>query len=381
MNVTNVFERNLKALSDGNDVIVNQGGSSSSKTYSILQLILLIARTRKNKTISVVSETFPHLKRGAIKDWENILVNDNLLHAGMHNKSNHTYRIGTSTVEFFSADSPDRIRGARRDYLFVNECNNISWETFDQLEIRTDVASFIDFNPVAEFWANERVIGEPKVAFIKSTFLDNPHLSEKIVTGLLKRREKDPNWWRVYGLGEVGQLEGTIYRDWKQVPAESFPHDSDKCCYGLDFGFTNDPTTLVKTGTRDGELYARQIFYEDRMEQHGLRKGFDEIWADSAEPKSIAELRSYGWNIRGVIKGQDSVRQGINLVKQFKLNVTSDSIELIKELRNYSWSMDPKTGKYYNTPAGIWDHCLDALRYSVMMKHGRAKAPTVRQVN
>ncbi len=214
--------------------------------------------------------------------------------------------------------------------------------------------------------------------YFESTFLHNIYLDPRIRNSILSRREGDPNWWRVYGEGKTGIKEGLIYTNWKQ--SAYYPQNVDSEWYGLDFGFTNDPTSLVKTCTQGGEIWAHEMFYEigmtnkdisDRMELVGLLKGESEIIADSAEPKSITELRQRGWIIRGVSKGPDSVNKGIDVVKQYPLNVTSESVNIIKELRNYKWEQDKITGKFLNIPIDAFNHALDALRYGCMTKLGR----------
>jgi len=361
-------------------VVVNQGGTSSSKTWSILQVLLTYLKHNKDPIlISVVSETLPHLKRGAMRDFFNMLIRLGLYSEKYHNKSNNSFSFdGERIIEFFSADNPSKIRGARRDVLFINECNNIPWEVYDQLEIRTKYRIFLDYNPTCEFWAHERLVGKPYVDFFKSSYRDNPYLDPNIRKSIESRRFIDPNWWRVYGEGEIGRQEGLVFTNWGQVP--SFPEGIDSVWYGMDFGFTNDPSSLVKVCVQNGEVCVQEMFYEqgmtnrdisNRLERLGLRKGEDQIIADSAEPKSIYEIRQNGWLIKPVSKGSDSVRGGIQLVQQYHLNVTQDSLNLIKELRNYKWEQDKMTSKFLNTPIDSFNHAIDALRYACMAKLGR----------
>ena len=376
INTTDVY--NWTLTSKGR-LCVNQGGTSSSKTWSILQVLLTyLIHNPKPILISVVAETLPHLKRGAMRDFFKMLVDYGIYDARAHNKTENTYAIGKSVVEFFSADNPAKVRGARRDILYINECNNVPYEVYDQLEVRTKLRIFLDYNPVSEFWAHERLIGKPGVDYFESTFLHNIYLDPRIKKSILSRREGDPNWWRVYGEGKTGVKEGLIYTRWRQ--AAYWPENVDTTWYGLDFGFTNDPSALVKGCLQGGDLWAHELFYEvdmtnkdisDRMERLGLVKGVDEVIADSADPKSIRELRLLGWNIRGVTKGPDSVDFGINVVKQYPLAVTAESTNLIKELRNYKWEQDKITGKFLNVPIDAFNHALDALRYGAMTKLGR----------
>lgn len=384
MITTNVFARNLKAYYDtAKRICVNQGGTSSSKTFSILQLLSWVGLNFQIGVISVVSESLPHLKRGCIRDFKTIGVESGWYEDSKFNRTENVYTFNdNSAIEFFSADQPDKCRGARRNILFINECNNISKSTFDELQVRTKDFTFLDYNPVADFWAMD-LIGQPEVEFIKSTYLDAKSvLPQSIVDNIEMRRERDPNWWRVYGLGEVGKAEGLIHPVFQIV--QEFPSYGDEPFYGLDFGF-NDPCSLVKNKIMNDCLVSDLLIYEKgmtnqdlskRMASLGLRKHYDTIIADCAEPKSIEELYREGWNIKPALKGPDSVSAGIQKVNQYKQFWTSRSIEAIKEMRNYMWDTD-KEGKFLNKPCDNgYDHALDARRYAVMNKtmvsHGTA---------
>jgi len=356
-------------LNEGKTLMVNQGGTSSSKTYSIIQLIIFIASISKNNIFSIVSESIPHLKRGSMRDFLNIMITEGLFIDADWNRSNNIYNFKDNIIEFFSVEDEAKCRGGRRDYLFVNEANNINYETFDQLEIRTKKATFIDYNPVQTFWGHN-LIGRDYSAFIKSTYKDNPYLEQKIIDGIERKKELDPNGWLVYGLGEIGSLDGLVFNNWNII--DNFPI-SDKITYGMDFGFTNDPSTCIGIFKQGGELYVDEIFYglgmtnadiSDMMFKCNLRKRYDEIYADSAEPKSIDELHKRGWNIKGATKGPDSIMKGIDLMKQYKINVSKRSINLIKELRQYQWLKD-RDGQLTNKAGGA-DHLIDALRYAIM---------------
>lgn len=367
---TNVFHENRKATQR---IVVNQGGTSSTKTWSIQQLLYLLA-ARNTLLISIVSESMPHLRRGAMRDFFKMLLEDSLYDEQSHNKTNNTYKIKKSTIEFFSVDSQDKVRGARRDILFMNECNNISYDTYSQLEVRTKERIYLDYNPVSEFWVHEKLLPLDNVKFIKSTYLDALEvLPDGIVKSIESRKETDPNWWRVYGLGEVGTLEGIIYKNYKIV--DNFPDDVKWMCYGLDFGYTNDPTVLLKIAMKEDEIYIDELIYETGLtnqdivlKQRQLEIGRrDEIYADSAEPKSIEEIYREKFNIKPCKKGKDSVNQGIDVVKRHKINITKRSINTIKEIRNYSWQKD-KEGKFINKPIDHTNHAMSALRYGVSMK-------------
>jgi phage terminase large subunit len=370
---SNVFSRNLKAYNNKKiSYIVDQGGTWSTKTYSILQLLHQIAiRSKKPKLISIVAESIPHLKRGAIRDFEKIIgpgfnFND-------RNKSDMTYQFGNSTIEFFSADNPGKVHGPRRDILMLNEANNIPWPIAKQLFLRTRQKIFIDYNPVSEFWAHTEIIPMKETAFIHSTYLDGLDFIPKRIleTEILAMKDKDPNWWKVYGLGEVGTLDGLIY---KFELIDEYPKNIDRERIGLDWGYSNDPTTAIKVGLVGDTLYLDELVYEKGLQNNilsqrlldaGLRKGYDHIIADNEDPKSIDDLSGMDWWIEPCIKGAGSLMAGINKVKEFKLMVTKRSLNLIKELRNYQWAVDKLTGKSLNKPIDKWNHGCDAARYGL----------------
>ena len=369
MTTTKVFDNNLRALINGKNLIINQGGSSSSKTYSILQLIIYMMYhpTVENKTFSIVSESYPHLQKGAMFDFFNILKKDNIYNSDNHNISQSTYKINTNILQFFSVEDESKVRGPRRDFLFVNEANNIKFDTFRQLNMRTLCTTFIDFNPVAEFWAHQ-LLGQPNVEYIHSTYKDNRFTPQKVVDEIERLKDIDPNWYRIYALGEIGSTEGLVFNNFTIDNFEL----SDKKYFGLDFGFTNDPTCLVSVFKKGDTLYVDELFYQTNLTnqdisnmfiQVGLRKSSDIIYCDSAEPKSIEELHRLGWIVKPSIKGPDSITTGINTLKQHKIVISKRSLNLIKEMRNYSWMKD-KNNQYINKPIGI-DHAIDALRYCV----------------
>lgn len=394
MQFTRVFYKIAEGFKD-NRFVIQQGGSSSSKTYSNLQfLVIWSLRSNKTKLVSVVAESIPHLKRGAYRDFLKILMSSGLYKEENHNKTDFTYKLKNWTFEFFSADNDAKLRGARRDILYVNECNNISWDSFTQLEIRTREKIFLDFNPVSRFWVHSKImVHGQKYSFIKSTYKDNvdhitgePLLEESIIKAIESRRpvydesgnliSGDEHFWKVYGLGEVGSLEGTVLTNWEQ--SDSFPADFKWSCYGVDFGFTNDPTTIIHVGMSNGELWLRELCYETGLTNQDISKKLkelgigpnDEIIADSSEPKSIAEIKREGFRfIRGATKGKDSINNGIDILKRYKINVHSKSTNAINELSNYQWLRD-KDGNWLNKPMSGYDHIIDPLRYIVIDKIG-----------
>lgn len=264
----------------------------------------------------------------------------------------------------------DRVRGARRDILFINECNNIPYSVFEQLEVRTNRCIFLDYNPVSEFWVHDRVLTRSDAVFIKSTYRDNRFLSENIRRSIEARRLTDPAWWTVYGEGDVGRAEGVILTNWDQVAA--MPEEYQWRVYGLDFGFTNDPTALLRVCLSGGELWVDELLYQTHMtnsdisaqlKQCGVERR-EKVLADAAEPKSIEEIYRAGFNIKPAPKGPDSIKAGLDLLKQYRIHVTKRSLNLIKELRNYVWQTD-KEGRPVNKPIDGFNHGIDALRYAV----------------
>lgn len=350
------------------------GGTSASKTISILLILIHYAQTHNNKRISVISESFPHLKRGAMRDFLSIMQEHRYYKDPSWNRTDSIYTFETaSIIEFFSADQPGKVRGPRRDVLFINEANNISYETFTQLEVRTKEVIWLDWNPVSEFWfyANE-ITGEPAVKdrsdcdFEILTYKDNEALDPRLVDAIEARRD-NKNWWKVYGMGELGDAEGRVYRDWETV--SEIPHEAALRRYGLDFGYTNDPTAIVAIYYYNGGYILDEICYNYKMSNQDIADRLTNeppalVIADSAEPKSIAEIKSKGINIKEAQKGRGSVLQGIQYVQQQRISVTNRSLNLLREYRNYLWITD-KNGKIINEPQEFLNHCMDAIRYGM----------------
>lgn len=353
-----------------------QGGTSSSKTFSIIPLLISYAIENPMSEISIVSESIPHLKRGAIKDFQKIMILCDLYKDSQFNKSDLKYRFKNgSYIEFFSVDQPDKLRGARRDILFVNECNNIDFESYQQLSVRTKKFIYLDYNPTNEFWVHTELMNDKDTDFVVLTYKDNEALDKAIVKEIEKAKEKAKtssywdNWWKVYGLGQLGSLEGVIFNNWQII--DNIPAEATLLGFGLDFGFSNDPSSLIAVFQYndkiicDERIYATGLLNSDiiRLMNHDKRLP---IWADSAEPKSIEEIRRAGFNIKSVEKGKDSIVYGISVLQDKDILVTKPSINLIKELRSYSWDTD-KAGKKLNKPIDDFNHAIDALRYFAMM--------------
>jgi phage terminase large subunit len=354
-------------------VRIIQGGTSAAKTYGILSVLIARASAIHGLEVSVVAESIPHLRRGALKDFIKLMKWMNKWHENQFNKSLLTYQfLNGSSFEFFSADDSSKLRGARRDVLYINECNNVTFESYNELAIRTNKAVYLDFNPANEFWVHTELKDEQDSDFLILTYKDNEALDNSIVQQIEKNREKAStstywsNWWRVYGLGEIGMLEGVIFSNWKQI--DSIPSDARLIGIGLDFGYTNDPTAAVEVYTWNGKRILNELIYRTGMLNNDIANVLPysvPIYADSSEPKSIEEIRRYGKTIKGVTKGKDSINFGIQIMQSQEYLVTSNSTNLIKELRGYIWDTD-KTGARLNKPIDFNNHSIDGLRYHEM---------------
>jgi len=350
-------------------VIVNKGGTRSGKTWSLLQLCATLATSCDGVLISVVGETLPFLKRGVIRDFRSMM--GGAWNADKWNATDLVYSFDNgSQIEFFSADNEGKVHGSARDVLFINECYFVDWEIYRQLEVRTRALIFLDYNPRSRFWVDDNILGKPDVALIHSTYQDNPFLTDR-QRQAIEAYKDDENWWRVYGLGEMGSVEGLIYTRWATVPEMPSPFKREFYC--IDFGFTNDPTSILRVRLSGGELWVEELAYRNAMlngdivnvlQQNHVQRNA-QIVCDSAEKKSIAEINNIG-GFRAVacVKGNGSVVSGITMVQAYQINVTKNSLGIIDELRNYSWKRDAN-GNYTNIPIDRYNHSLDALRYGV----------------
>jgi len=344
-------------------VLALQGGTRSGKTYSVLQWIVRQCMQYKGLTISIVRATLPALKASAMRDFVEILTNLGLYSESQHNMTENVYTLNGNTIEFFSVDNEQKLRGRKRDLLFVNEANEITLEQWRQLVFRTTGRIIIDYNPsMVDSWIYDHVLTREDCGLLVTTYKDNPHLSEYIIREIEALQDADPEYWKVFGLGERGQLKDLVFNNWVQVPA--MPQDAKLIGYGMDFGFSVDPTTLIEVRQQNGELWLREVLYRTNMtntdignflKQQGIAR--EEIVADSAEPKSIEEIRRQGFNIQPAMKGPDSINNGIDILRRYKMNVTQDSLNLIKELRSYKWATD-KDGKATGKPVDYMNHCF-----------------------
>jgi len=369
------------------DLVVHQGGSSSGKTYGILQYLFSVGAANPNEIITVVGQDIPNLKVGAYRDAQNILDDSEALRdwypAELHNKSNRSFRcVNGSLVEFNSYSDEQDAKSGKRQRLFVNEANGVPYEVFEQLRMRTTKQVIIDFNPSAEFWAHKRL---QEAHWVITSFRDNAFISPAVRERILsyeptkeniERGTADKYRWDVYGLGKVGRLEGLVLPNWERG---KFPDDYKWRIYGLDFGYTNDPTALVEIRLHRGNLHVKEHLYRSGLTNQDIsremeRIGIDRnelIIADSAEPKSIEEINRMGWHTRGAIKGKDSINQGIDILKRYKLIVEGENIA--KELNSYIWAKD-RNGNLLNKPIDSFNHCIDAMRYAVSYKTRHEKS-------
>lgn len=363
MNTTKVYEKNLGHYIDNSPLIINQGGTSSSKTFSVLQLLFTIAfLSKKRLIISIVSYSLPHLKLGAMRDFESILIGEGYNIKEIKDHTNNFYRINNSIIEFFSADNLGKVHGPRRDLLYLNECNHLKYEIYNQLAIRTRGTIFLDFNPTRQFWVHDEVIPNEKHSFIKSTYLDNNFLDGNTIARI-ETRKKNINWWTVYGLGEVGKLEGAIIQNWVFGEFnELLPYS-----YGFDFG-VRDPDALVKVAVdkKNKKIFWKEELYKNNLSTDNLVSELSHIdknkmiIAESATPRTIKDLKSKGFNIRAVKKSK--IVDDIKVLTSYDLIIDNNSYNLGKELNNWVW-LDKKG----NIPLDDYNHLIDAARYGTMI--------------
>ena len=361
----------LKKVAQLNKKIrIVQGGTSASKTISILQLLIALAQTDKVPTLtSVVAESLPHLKRGAIRDFKMILKLHNYWNENRWHGTDNIYTFETgSQIEFFGAEDDKKLRGGRRDRGFLNEANLLSMNSFDEFEVRTREFVFCDYNPTSEFWLLTDVKDQrDDTDFIILTYKDNEGCPAEIVKSIEQRRNRK-GWFNVYGLGQLGEVEGRIYTGWNEI--QEIPAEARLERYGLDFGYHPDPAALVAIYYYNGGYILDEVFYQIEMSNREIGNTIKNLTraltvCDSAEPKSIDELRMYGVNIAPTVKGADSIRHGIKAVQDQRISVTKRSTNLLKEYRNYLWAVDKDGHVLPGVPEGGNDHMLDAVRYGM----------------
>ena len=364
---TNVVYQHL--VNSDKKIIIEQGGTRSGKTYNIILWIIFEYCARNNdKVVTICRKSFPSLRATVLRDFMSILQSNNLYSEKYHNKSNSEYYLFGNLVEFISLDQPQKIRGRKRDLLFINEGNELFFEDWQQLVFRTQERIVLDFNPSDEYhWIYDKVITREDCDFFKTTYLDNPFVEDSIIQEIERLRDTDEQYWQIYGLGERAASRSTVF---KYHEVNTIPQEAELIAYGMDFGYTNDPTTFVSVYTQGLNLYIKEHLYKTQMTTQDINVFLKEeqllnkpIYADSAEPRLINELRKMGHNIAPSIKGRDSVNAGIDLLKRYKINVLSSSINAISEFRNYKWKED-KAGMLINTPEDKHNHIIDSCRYA-----------------
>jgi phage terminase large subunit len=350
-------------------IIVEQGGTRSGKTYNILLWIIFnYCYRNQGKTITIARKTFPAVRSSVMRDFFDILRKHKLYSEQYHNKSNSEYHLNGNLIEFISLDQPQKIRGRKRDLAFLNECNELYWEDWQQILFRTTGRIIIDYNPSDSFhWIYDKVVPREDCSFLQTTYKDNPYLDESIIHEIERLKETDEDYWRIYGLGERGMSRATIFQFGivQEVSGQLLST-------GMDFGFTNDPTALVKVYKKGNQLILDELLYHTNLTNQDIAHKFEElelnrldvIYADSAEPKSIEELHRLRWNVKPTAKGADSIMAGIDMLKRYELKVTANSLNLIKEMQNYKWTED-KNGNLLNKPVDNFNHAIDAVRYAV----------------
>ena len=357
-------------------ITIEQGGSRSGKTYNILMWLIFAYSDRNNgKTITICRKTFPALRASSMRDFFDILKKYDLYKEANHNKSNSEYLLNNNLFEFISLDQPQKVRGRKRDMLYINEANELYFEDWQQLILRTTDKAILDYNPSDEFhFIYEKIKPRDDAEFFITTYKDNPFLDIETVNEIERLKDVDDNYWKIYGLGQVGSSQALIFRI---NECNSIPAEAKFLSYGMDFGFTNDPTTLVAIYQQGDNIYLKELLYQtgltnrdinEKLKLHSVDR--KEIFADSAEPKSIEELYRMGWNIKPATKGQGSVNIGIDMMKRYQIHVTKDSVNMIKEFRNYKWQED-KNGNVLNTPVDMFNHTIDAIRYGLYDKLAR----------
>lgn len=379
LQVSEVYEKNYDATTR---MVVNQGSSRSGKTYSILQVLIsrCMSMPDEGHKFTIVRKESTTIRSTVLQDFQSIMQDWGLWNDADFNKVVMEYRLNGNLIEFIGANDGQKLRGAKRDTLYVNEANELGWESMKQLMMRTTGQVYLDYNPSITklHWLYSNIVDtRDDVTFIHSTYKDNPFLEESIVNEIERLQHTDPDAWRIYGLGELGVSRSTIF---VARPATNVPEDASLLSYGLDFGYTNDPTALVAAYlSGDGEsIYLKELAYSTGLTNDDIVDKFhisgisnrDIIYADSAEPKSIDYLRRKGFNIRPTKKGADSIMSGIDTLKRYKIYYIGRNLEM--EFTNYRWKEDIN-GESTNTPIDRYNHAIDAVRYATWNVLGAPK--------
>lgn len=364
---TNVVFEHL--LQSDKKITIEQGGTRSGKTYNILLYIIFkYCLENTGKTITICRKTFPAVRSSVMRDFLDILKQYKSYSEADHNKSNHEYKLNGNLVEFISLDQPQKVRGRKRNLLFINEANELDFEDWQQLVFRTEDKIIIDFNPSDEYhWIYDKVIPREDADFYITTYKDNMFLNKSIVEEIERLKDTDETYWQIYGLGLKGISKATIFN---YTEVNQIPVDAEFISYGADARYSNDPTTLVSVYKKEHNLYIKEHIYQTQMTTYDIANKWKQlgiqrelIYFDSAEPRLIEELRRMGFNVRPSLKGADSINAGIDLLKRFKIHIEKDSHNCIQEFRNYKWQED-RSGKMINKPIDKNNHTIDAVRYA-----------------
>jgi len=393
--VTRVYDRTVQAEKDGFKIICHEGGSRSSKTWSIFQFFLLKALAGENITVTIVRDRLTWIKSTLLLDFKKMcaMYDIDIKPQVNINRAEQLYEVNGSEFAFYGLDYAEKLHGRSQDWFWINEVMEVGQKHFDQLEMRTNVGAILDYNPYNDMHWVFDLHKREDVKFIKSTMLDNDFLPDQIRKKILSYKPTDENiergtadnyMWQVYGLGNKTKLKGSVFTNWDII--DRIPQEAKFIGYGQDFGYTNDPTTLIALYTMNNELYWDQLIYKKGLTNQDIIKEYsalevgrrEEIYADSSEPKSIEEISRNGYNINPAKKGADSINFGIDILKGFKMHITKKSSDLEGELRKYKYQED-KIGNIINTPVDAFNHCIDAMRYIAVMKLG--KKPELQFIN
>jgi phage terminase large subunit len=366
-----------QTLNSKKRIKVHQGGTRSGKTYSIVQyLIYRMTTTKEPLTISIVRKTLPALRRSVMRDFINIADKLGIYYLGEHNKSENIFKYNGHTIEFLSTDEPQKIRGAKRDICFINEGNELNYEDFRQLSMRTTSEMIIDFNPSDPVhWLYEEIIDREDCDLFITTYKDNKFLPSELIKEIERIRERDPDYWLVYGEGQRAVFsDRQIFKGWQYIPLKEFP-EFDDTTIGIDFGFSNDECAIVEIGKVKDRIYINELCYRKAMTNRDIAEFLKSIgknnvlaFCDSAEPKSIEELRQMDIWAKGATKGSGSINAGISLLKEFDIIVSNESKNIKKEQQTYFWHQ-LKDETIINKPIDKNNHLMDAIRYAVYSQY------------
>jgi phage terminase large subunit len=370
-----------QTLNSDKRIIVHQGGSRSGKTYALTQYILYLLTTRKKKlTVTIARKTLPALRGSVFRDFLEIADNVEILQKGILNKAEFTFKYKNHLVEFISLDNEMKVRGRKRDICWLNEANEFYIEDFNQLSLRTSEKMLLDFNPSDVIhWIYSDVCTRNDCDTYITTYENNAFIDIEIKKEIERLKEKDEQRWRVYGLGKRATFkEGQIFDNWKWIDYKDFP-DVEEKAYGLDFGYSNDPSALVEVRRKNDRLYVHELIFKRGMTNQDLYNEIkklniqDElIIADSAEPKSIDELKRMGLYIKPSIKGKGSVLAGIQILKGYEVFASKESKNLLQEYQYYIWEENRDGIKLNKIKQNGQDHLMDAFRYAVMTGMSRS---------